>query len=159
MNTGHHSRPSPAWRRPVASTPYPFFYCVVKQAVLIIAAVFLFAGGIFLGHFATTAWPGPSHWFGSRRALDTVVLEKLQSELDLTPAQTTQAAPIIAAACSNLRLLSEESRASRLALLDEVSTSIAPQLSPDQQHRLEALQAELQKRPQAKRDLRIVALF
>jgi hypothetical protein len=124
-----------------------------------IAAAVLFAGGAAAGMFATTSWPGPVSWFGQDEALDGIVLKKLTTELDLTPAQTARIAPIVASACADLRMLSEERRARRLELMDEVSTSIAPELTADQQRRLEDLQAEWQNRPTVKRDMRIVALY
>jgi hypothetical protein len=151
-------RPPPDWR-PIATTAHPFFSGLLKQTFLRVAAVSIFLGGLFIGHVAATAWPGPGEWFGANRPLDAVVLDKMKSELRLTPAQTVRIAPVITAACSDMRLLSEERRAGRLALLDEVSASIAPELTPDQQRRLDAVQAEWQKRPSAKRDQRIVSLF
>ena len=53
----------------------------------------------------------------------------------------------------------EEHRAQRLAILDEVGTTISPDLTPDQQRRLEALEIETQRRPSITGDRRIVALF
>jgi hypothetical protein len=119
----------------------------------------LFVGGLFAGHFATTAWPGPGDWLGSDKPLEKVVLDKLKSELRLTPGQTLEIEPIIAASCANLRMLSEERRARRLAILDEIGTGIAPDLTDDQRQRLDALEAQWQNRPVVKRDERIVALF
>jgi hypothetical protein len=127
------------------------------KASLIVLACALFAGGLLIGHFATTNWPGTR--FGSARSLDTLVLDKLKSELDLSPSQTAQIAPVISNACCDLRLALEEHRAQRLAILDEVGTTISPDLTPDQQRRLEALEIETQRRPSIKGDRRIVALF
>jgi hypothetical protein len=56
-------------------------------------------------------------------------------------------------------MLSEERRARRLELMDEVSISIAPDLTADQQRRLQDLQGEWQNHPTVKRDMRIVALY
>ena len=158
MNTTRSS-PQPFPRPRIGRTPYPFFFSMVKQTLLIVAVVGLFLGGLLSGHFATTAWPGLGNCFSSNQPLDAVVLDKLKSELRLTPAQTAQVAPVITAACSEMRLLSEEGRSRRLALLDEVGATIAPELSPAQQRRLEAVEAEWQKHPPLKRDQRIVALF
>ena len=145
--------------RPIATTAHPLFSGMIKQPLLMAAGLILFVGGLFAGHFATTAWPGPGNWFGSDKPLQNVVLEKLNSELRLTPAQMAQIAPMITDSCANLRMLSEEGRARRLAILDEIATTIAPELSDDQQRRIESLQAEWQNRPTVKRDQRIVALY
>jgi Spy/CpxP family protein refolding chaperone len=150
---------TPAESAPIAVTAYPFLSCMIKQLCLMAGAVVVFAGGIFAGNFAATTWPGPAGWFGANRPLDALILEKMKSELDLTPAQTARIAPIITAACSDLRLVSEERRAQRLALMDEIGASIAPDLSAEQQHRLEALENELQHRQPVKGDMRIVALY
>jgi len=150
---------SAAAQRRSATTAYPFFACMIKLALVLVGTVCLFSGGLYLGRFATTAWPGPGHWMGAEAPIDTTVLEKLKAELDLTPAQVAQMAPVITAACTNLRLVSEENRAERLALIDEMSATIAPGLSADQQRRLEAMETELQNKTPVKRDMRIVALF
>ena len=144
-------------KRCFGGTAYPFFACMLRQAAILVAAAALFAGGIYAGNFATLTWPG--QWFGSHTPLDQAVLGKLKSELDLTPDQVARLTPVITAACADIRLVSEENRAERLAVLDEISTSIAPDLSADQQRKLEALETELRTRPVVKRDLRVVALF
>jgi hypothetical protein len=130
-----------------------------KQACLMAGLVVVFAGGLVLGNFATTTWPDFSAWFGGGKPLDGIVLDKLKSELDLTPAQAAKIAPIISASCSNLCIVAEEHRAERLALIDEISAAIAPQLTAGQRRRLAAFDAELQNRAPARRDLRIVALY
>jgi hypothetical protein len=132
---------------------------MIKQILVLAGAVILFLGGLVAGNLATTVWPGPGNWFGSGKPLEAEVLDKLKSELHLTPAQTGQIAPIIAASCANLRLLSEESRARRLTVFDEIGVTIAPGLSPGQRRRLEDLEAEWQNRRSVKHDERIVALY
>jgi hypothetical protein len=132
---------------------------MVKQTLLVVAAAFVFLGGISAGLFATTNWAGPENWFGSEKPLDAVVVEKLKNELQLTPEQTARVSPIISAACANLRFISEERRAQRLALMDEISANIAPELTSGQRRRLEDLDAEWQNRPTVKRDQRIAALY
>jgi len=109
---------TPSARRRMAAAAYPFYACMIKQGFLLAAAAVLFAGGIYFGHVATTQWPGPGHWFAGGRPVDTEVMEKLTAELDLTPGQRQQIAPIVKAACANLRLLSEQNRAQRLEALD-----------------------------------------
>lgn len=84
---------------------YPFCHAMLKQALLAVAGIALFVGGGFAGHFATTDWPGPVNWFG--RPLDAVVLEKLTTELQLTPDQAARVAPVIKDACSDMRMISE----------------------------------------------------
>jgi hypothetical protein len=148
---------SPRRRSPAMA--YPFLACMIKLAVGVVGTVLLFASGIYLGHFATTAWPGPGHWLGSEQPVDTAVLDKLKVELRLSPAQMAQVAPVITEACANLRMISEEHRAERLAVMDEVCTTISQDLSAEQQRQLAALEVELQKKAPVKRDMRIVALF
>jgi len=145
--------------RQIATTAHPLFCGMLKQTLLLTGAVIVFLAGLLAGHLATTVWPHPENWFGSGRPLQAVVLEKLKGELRLTPAQTARIAPVIAASCANLRLLSEESRARRLALLDEIGVTIAPDLSSQQRRRLEDLEAEWQNRPSLKHNERIVALY
>jgi hypothetical protein len=145
--------------RPETPISYPLLARVVKRVLVTGGAVVLFGSGIFAGHFATTTWPGPVNWYDPGKPLAGVVLDKLKWQLRLTPAQTAQIAPIVNDACANLRMVSEESRAGRLALLDEVGASIEPDLSAGQEERLEDLQAEWQNRPTIKRDVRIVALY
>jgi hypothetical protein len=145
--------------RPLATIAHPLFSGLIRRPLLMAASVILFLSGLFAGHFATTAWPGAGNWFGSEKPVDQVVLDKLNTELRLTPAQTARITPIITASCTDLRILSEEGRAQRLAVLDEVGATIAPDLSDDQQRRLESVQAEWQTHPPVKRDQRIVALF
>ena len=103
-----------------------------------------------------TAWPRPGQLVWERAPVDTEAMEKLSSELDLTPEQTARIEPIITAACTDLRLLAEEHRAERLALMDEIGATIAPELTEDQQRRIEALEEEWQARPPTKRDMRIM---
>jgi len=143
----------------IATRPHPYFSILVRRALSLIAAALLFAGGIAAGLYATTAWPGPSGWFGPEDAVDGMVLKKLTAQLDLTPKQTAKVAPIVASACTDLRIIGEERRAESLEVMDELSTSIAPELTADQQQRLEGLQSEWQNRPTVKRDMRIVALY
>lgn len=150
------AKPQP---RPIAKTTHPLFSGMLSKTLLLAGAVIVFLGGFLSGRLATTAWPDPLYWFGSGKPLQSVVLDKLQTELRLTPAQTAQIRPIIAGTCANLRLVSEESRAQRLALLDEIGATIAPDLTDTQRHRLEDLEAEWQHRPTVKRDERIVALY
>jgi hypothetical protein len=145
--------------RPVATTAHPLFSNMVKQSVRVLAGVLLFLAGIGIGDFATTAWPGPSTWLGYDEPVATVVMQKLQKELRLTPDQVARISPIVTASCTELRLISEQRRAQRLEMLDEIGTSIAPYLSADQQSRLDDLEADWQHRPQVKRDQRIVALY
>jgi hypothetical protein len=96
---------------------------------------------------------------GAEMPVEAAVMGKLKTELGLTPKETEQIEPVIAAACTNLRLVSEEQRAERLALMDEIGATIGPDLSPEQQRKLEAMEGELQNRTPVKRDMRIVALF
>ena len=147
--------------QPVGGAAYPFLACMFKQGFLVIcAAVVVFGGGLLIGHFATTKWPGPAKWIGADEPVDSVVLGKLKNELHLTPEQTARLTPVITAACSDLRLLSEERRARKLELLDDISTTIAPELTPDQQRRLDAEEAEWQKpRTGEAQPASIVALF
>jgi len=138
---------------------YPFYYCMVKQALLLAGAVLVFSGGAFIGLYSTTLWPTPESWLYREDPLDGAVLGKLTTELRLTPEQSARIEPIIQRACADLQLISEEHHAQRLALLDEMSTTITPILTPEQQVRIEALEGEWQTRPPVKRDMRIVALF
>ena len=145
--------------RPTSAAAYPFLRCMLKQAALIVFGFAVFGGGLMIGHFATTQWPGPRSWFGVEAPVDAVALEKLKDELHLTPAQEARVAPVITAACTDLRLLSEENRARRLEMLDDITATIAPDLTPDQQRRLEQFQEESRDHTGVKRDQRIVALF
>ncbi len=142
----------------IAITAHPLFRGIIKQPLLLAGAVITFLGGLLTGHLATALWPDPQNWFGSDKPVQAVVLNKLTRELALTPAQTNRIAPVIALSCANLRLLSEERRARRLALMDEIGTTIAPDLTPAQRLRLDDLEAEWQNRP-SKHDERIVALY
>lgn len=148
---------TPITRSRKGVSAYPFCWCMARQVLVVVLGALLFAGGIYAGHFATIAWPGT--WAVKEDHLDAVVLDKLKSELHLTPEQTARITPVIAAACTNLQQASEERRAERLAVMDEISTTIAPQLSPDQQKKLNALDLEMQNRVPVKRGMRIVALF
>jgi len=148
-----------AVRRGGGKMAYPFFACMMKQALLVAGTVCVFGGGIVVGHFATTGWPGPRHWMGAEMPIDAAVMGKLKRELGLTPGQTERIGPVIAAACANLRMVSEEKRAERLALMDEIGATIAPDLSAEQQRKLAAMEGALQNRTPVKRDMRIVALF
>jgi hypothetical protein len=132
---------------------------MMKQALLVAGAAVLYVGGILAGHFATTGWPGPNRWLWAEAPTNMEALNKLKSELDLSPEQAARIAPIVAEACEKMRVASEEHRAQRLELMDEVSTTIWPDLSPNQQKKLEAMETEMQKRIPVKSDMRIVALF
>jgi hypothetical protein len=132
---------------------------MVKQSIRVVAGVLILLAGIGIGDFATTGWPGPTTWLGYDEPVDSVVMQKLQKELRLGPDQTARIGPIVTASCAELRLISEQRRAERLEMLDEIGTSIAPYLSADQQSRLDDLEAGWQHRPQVKRDQRIVALY
>jgi hypothetical protein len=145
--------------REIATTAHPLFCSLVRQTLLLAGGVIVFLGGVVLGNLLTAAWGGPGNWFGSEKPLQAAVLDKLKNELRLTPVQTARIGPIIAVSCADLRLVSEQSRARRLEVLDEIGATIGPELNDDQRRRLEDLEAEWQKRPQAKRDERIVALF
>jgi len=145
--------------QPTSSAVYPFLPCMVKQGLMGVAALALFGGGIMMGHYAATQWPGPRSWMALDQPLDAATLDKLRCELELTPAQEKRLAPVITAACTDLRLLSEENRARKLDLLDEISATIAPDLTPDQKRMLEAYEEESRAHTPVKRDPRIVALF
>ncbi|HEX4086821.1 MAG TPA: hypothetical protein VHY22_18045 [Chthoniobacteraceae bacterium] len=145
--------------KPTSLSVYPFLPCMLKQAAFILFGIAVFGGGLLIGHFATTQWPGSGSWFGAEKPVDAVALQKLKDELHLTPAQAARIAPVITAACTDLRLLSEERRARRLELLDDISATIAPELTADQQRHLEQFEAESRDHTGSKRDQRIVALF
>jgi hypothetical protein len=138
---------------------YPFIACMFKQALVIAGISTLFGAGLLAGIYATTTWPDPGNWIGTRQPVEIEVLGKLTSELALTPEQVGRIQPIIQMACADMREASEEGRAERLAVLDEIGTTISPALNADQQHRIETLEAEWQARTPQKRQMRIVALY
>jgi hypothetical protein len=152
--------PSASDRKPraISTTTHPVFCGIIKQPLLLAAAVIIFLAGLIAGRLAAPLWRGPQYWFSSGKPVESVVLAKLQRELQLTPAQTERIAPFIALSCAKLRLLSEESRARRLALMDEIGATIAPDLTTTQRRRLEELEAEWQKRP-SKHEERVVAMY
>ena len=104
------ARPQPAAsaRGPVATTAHPLFSSMIKQSVRVLAGVLIFLAGIGIGDFAITAWPGPSTWLGYDEPVDSVVMQKLQKELRLSPDQTARIGPIVTASCAELRLISEQ---------------------------------------------------
>jgi hypothetical protein len=141
------------------ATAYPFYISMLRFTFRSVGTVMLFAAGIGAGLFATIAWPGPDAWLSLRQPVETVAMKKLTAQLDLTPDQATKIEPIIHSACQEMLWISQEGRADRLNLMDEVANSIQPDLTPAQQTRLEALQSEMQNRPTTRRDQRIVALY
>jgi len=145
--------------RPVATTPYPFLESMIKLTVLCMAAVVLFGAGIWTGWLAVFVWPAKQSFLKQDQHLETRVLEKLKSELKLDPSQVARVTPIVNAACNDFRMLAEERKARRLEILDEISTTIAPDLNSDQQKRLEALEEEWRLHRSQKDSQRVVALF
>jgi hypothetical protein len=132
---------------------------MARQALLLICATLLLAGGIYAGWLMTMTFPNAGNWLGGNRPVDTVVMANLTQELSLTAAQAEKIKPIVTSACASLRMLSEEGRAQRLEVMDDVNLTIAQDLTSDQRSRLDALATEMQQRPPIKRDMRIVALF
>jgi hypothetical protein len=145
------SESTTATRVPASPAGHPYLALVIRQAFLLGGALLLFAAGLLAGRSTLLAWPAQD--------TETAALKKINSELNLTPAQVAQVAPIVRAACEDLRLVAEDDKAQRLAILDETGAMLAPGLSPEQRERLEALQGEWQHHPSVRRNQRIVALF
>jgi Spy/CpxP family protein refolding chaperone len=80
-------------------------------------------------------------------------LKHVTKELDLTPQQEAQVKPVIDAAKPQLRAIHEEAMQKSRAIIDASIAQIRPVLTPEQQAKLDKLQAAHEKMREAMREM------
>ncbi len=102
--------------------------------------VLTIAGALTLGTLAVSAHEGHGHGrhfkhgFGKGNAL-----EHLTKELDLTPQQQAQVAPIVEQAKPQIRAIHEEALQKTRAVMENAGAQIRPLLTPQQQTKMDAV--------------------
>jgi Spy/CpxP family protein refolding chaperone len=113
------------------------------KVILAFAGVFV-AGAIFGG----ALWP---QWFGhegrGRRGFGELhMMDRLVSELSLTPEQKEKIAPIVARAEEETRRLRRESVQSFRAVMEKANGEIAAELTPEQKAKLDDMRKRFRER-------------
>ena len=112
---------------------------------LAFAFLLVFVAGVTTGFFGT--FHLRRHFIGPPHSGDVNdrMREHLRRALDLTPEQSAKISPIIDATTAKLEAIRIESAERVRAVMEESKRAIAPELSPDQQKKLEKLDAEHRK--------------
>lgn len=107
-------------------------------AFLIVFAAGITTGGLFSALHMKRHFFGPPHSgeMGGR------MREHLRHVLDLTPEQTAKISPIIDATSAKLEAIRVETAQRVRAVMEESEKQIAPELSPEQEKKLQALKLE-----------------
>lgn len=114
------------------------------KVVVAFAGVFV-AGGIF-GAALALRWAGPPHP-GHRAAIAELhMMDRLNSELSLTPEQRRKIEPIVTRVEAETRRLRRESIQSFRAVMEKANAEIAAELTPEQQAKLEDMRKRFRER-------------
>ena len=112
---------------------------------LAFAFLLVFLAGATTGFFGTFHLRrhhlGPPH----SGDVDERMREHLRRALDLTPEQAAKISPIVDATTAKLEAIRIETAERVRAVMEESKRAIAPELSPEQQKKLEKLEAEHRK--------------
>ncbi|MEY2528922.1 MAG: hypothetical protein QOJ05_1012 [Verrucomicrobiota bacterium] len=113
---------------------------------LAFAFLLVFFAGTMTGFFGTFHlrhhfFLGPPH----SGDVNERMREHLRRTLDLTPEQSAKISPIMDATSAKLEAIRIESAERVRAVMEESKRAIAPELSPEQQKKLEKLEAEHRK--------------
>lgn len=109
---------------------------------LAFAFLLVFVAGVTSGFFGT--FHLRRHFLGPPHSGDVNerMREHLRRSLDLTPEQAAKISPIVDATTTKLEAIRIESAERVRAVMEESKRAIAPELNPDQQKKLEKLEAE-----------------
>jgi Spy/CpxP family protein refolding chaperone len=112
---------------------------------LALAFLLVFAAGVTTGFFGTFHLRlhhlGPPH----SGEVNERMREHLRRALDLTREQSAKISPIVDATTTKLEAIRIETAERVRAVMEESKRAIAPELSPEQQKKLEKLEAEHRK--------------
>lgn len=112
---------------------------------LAFAFLLVFVAGVTTGFFGTFHFRrhhlGPPH----SGEVNERMREHLRRALDLTPEQAEKISPIVDATTTKLEAIRIETAERVRAVMEESKRAIAPALNPDQQKKLEKLEAEHRK--------------
>ena len=106
-----------------------------------------------LGVYAHEGGHGPGHrkmMFGGGK----LALEHLTKDLDLTPQQQAQVAPVIEQAKPQLRAIHEEAMQKARAVMENSAAQIRPLLTAEQQQKFDAIKKAHEEMIAAHRNLR-----
>ncbi|HWA88225.1 MAG TPA: hypothetical protein VG710_18505 [Opitutus sp.] len=117
-----------------------------KPWKVIVAFIGVFvAGGIF-GAALTLRWAEHAHR-GHRPAIPELhMMDRLNSELSLTPDQQKRIAPIVSRAETETRRLRRESVQSFRAVMEQANVQIAAELTPEQRTKLDDMRKRFRER-------------
>jgi Spy/CpxP family protein refolding chaperone len=112
---------------------------------LAFAFLLVFFAGTMTGFFGT--FHLRHHFLGPPHSGDVNerMREHLRRALDLTPDQSAKISPIVDATTAKLEAIRIETAERVRAVMEESKRAIAPELSPEQQKKLEKLEAEHRK--------------
>lgn len=112
---------------------------------LAFAFLLVFVAGVTTGFFGT--FHVRHHFLGPPHSGDVAgrMREHLRRALDLTPEQDTKILPIVDATSAKLEAIRVETAERVRAVMEESKRAIAPALNPEQQKKLEKLEAEHRK--------------
>lgn len=109
------------------------------------------AGALALGASAALqAGPG---WRGCGQHKKGFALERITTELELTPQQQAQVAPIIEGAKPQIRAIHQEAMEKTRAVLQTSVAQLRPLLTAEQQQKLDKLQQAREKMHEAMREM------
>jgi Spy/CpxP family protein refolding chaperone len=104
-------------------------------AFLLVFIAGLTTGGLLSTHHIKRHFLGPPH----SGDVPGRMREHLQRELDLTPEQSAKIAPIVDATSAKLEAIRVETAERVRQVMEESKREIAPQLTPEQQEKLQKL--------------------
>jgi len=112
------------------------------------------AGVLALGSGAALQAKNHGHEGGKRHGkMGKFALEHVTKELDLTPQQQAQVAPIIDQAKPQIRAIHQEAMQKTHTVMQASVAQIRPLLTPEQQQKLDRLQQAHEKMREAMREL------
>ncbi len=107
-------------------------------AFLLVFAAGVTTGGLFSALHVKRHFLGPPH----SGAVGDRMREHLRRALDLTPEQAAKISPIVDATSVKLEAIRVETAQRVRTVMEETEKQISPQLSPEQQNKLQALKLE-----------------
>lgn len=109
---------------------------------LVVGFVLAFLAGAATGAFFAARHSHHLHLAFHRYSLADGMRRRIQTQLDLTPAQIEKVGPIFDQAASELRKIRAETGERVRQVVTETERSLTPQLTPEQRKKLEQIEQE-----------------
>jgi Spy/CpxP family protein refolding chaperone len=121
---------------------------------LALGFLLVFLAGVTVGFFVSARYGRPFHFGPREGALAQRMMERLRSELALTPEQTARIKPIIEQNAAKLESIRGETGRRVREIFKQTHEEISPQLTPEQQKKLVAMEERHRRRRERHRGFR-----